>query len=297
MLLVSTLLLGHVAKACAADEDPSRLWIERPWEYRYIIQIESPYDHEGWKRVSAKGIVSGQTINHFRIDPLFPLSISIPTDPEQRGGENQAIGAIVVQFDKDGRVITSNDLSLNLRGRMNRPFEIVLSASDQPNSWQFHLGYWYTGSGNPNELEYTPAICEGAEIPYFQDKKGRYTKGFKSSSVSTSGNFGCREWGYYLQNDKFPYIDVTSYGKDQFGPFSYIRPILGWARFDAPPKPVIGKHGKVWVCLHECPNGESPGIIPDIKQWAAKNGWPVPTPPKKQPMFPDREYKRGAFVD
>ncbi|WP_434516299.1 hypothetical protein AB6Q56_06615 [Dechloromonas sp. ARDL1] len=122
-------------------------------------------------------------------------------------------------------------------------------------------------------------------------------KGFKPSSLSTGGSFGCREWSYYLQSDKHPYIDVTSYGKDQFGPYSYIRPILGWGRFDIPPKPVIGKHGKVWVCLHECPNGEAPGIIPDIKAWAKANNWPVPKPPKKQPMFPDREFKRGEFID
>ena len=46
-----------------------------------------------------------------------------------------------------------------------------------------------------------------------------------------------------------------------------------------------------------CPNGEAPGIIPDIKLWAARNGWPVPKRPKKQPMFFDREYKPGEFID
>ena len=71
----------------------------------------------------------------------------------------------------------------------------------------------------------------------------------------------------------------------------------GWGRFDVPPKPVIGKAFDTWVCFYECPNGEAPGIISNIKAWAKANSWPVPKPPKKQPMFPDREFKRGEFID
>lgn len=288
-------LLGCTPLCSAADEDPHRIWIERPWEYRYAIYIESPSDYERLKIFEEKEIAAGE-INFFHFEPLFPLSVSIATDLEEGFKENQAIGAMVIQFDKNGWVTTPNLLSLRLRGRLNQLFGIVLSAGDQPDSWRFKLGYWYTGQSG-YELAYTPAICLNSEVPLFQYKNGRYAKGFKSSSVSSEGNFGCREWAYYLQNDKYPYIDVTSYGKDQFGPYSYIRPVLGWGRFDVPPKPVIGKHGNVWVCLHECPNGEAPGIIPDIKAWAKANAWPVPKPPKKQPMFPDRVYKRGEFID
>jgi len=46
-----------------------------------------------------------------------------------------------------------------------------------------------------------------------------------------------------------------------------------------------------------CPNGEAPGIILNIRLWAARNGWPEPRPPKKQPMFPDREFKHGELLD
>lgn len=282
----------------ANDEDPSRIWIERPWEYRYAIFIESPSEYASWNEFEQKDNANSKEINFYRLEPLFPLSVSILTDPEEGRGADKAIGAIVVQFDKDGQVLTPNDLSLNLRGRMSRLFNIFLSAGDKLDSWWFLLGEWYTGQSG-YELAYTPAICHSSEVPRFYSSAtaGRYMKGFKPSSLSTGGSFGCRKWSYYLQSDKYPYIDVTSYGKGQFGPYSYIRPILGWGRFDIPPKPVIGKHGKVWVCLHECPNGEAPGIIPDIKAWAKANAWPVPKPPKKQPMFPDREFKRGEFVD
>lgn len=128
----------------ANDEDPSRIWIERPWEYRYAIVIESPSEYDRLRRFMEKEIASGKRINFHRLEPLFPLSVSISTDPEEYRGHNKAIGAIVVQFDNDGQVLTPNDLALNLRGRMSRLFEIVLSAGDKPDSWNFDLGYWYT---------------------------------------------------------------------------------------------------------------------------------------------------------
>lgn len=45
-------LFGSTASFAA--EDPSRVWIERPWEYRYVIKIESPSDYEGWKELTKK---------------------------------------------------------------------------------------------------------------------------------------------------------------------------------------------------------------------------------------------------
>lgn len=288
------MLLG-MATFVVADEDPHRDWINRPWEYRYVIRIESPSEYEEWQEFAEKKLAQEKRINHYNLEPLFPLAVSITTDPDYYRGEDKAIGAMVVDFNKDGWVITPNVLSLRLRGRMNRLFGIVLSAGDQPDSWWFLLGEWYTGQSG-YELAYTPAICDSSEVPKFYTRftAGRYTKGFAAERFDQLGNFGCREWAYYLQSDKHPYIDVTSYGKDKS---TYIRPVLGWGRFDVPPKPVIGKHGNIWVCLHECPNGEAPGIIPDIKAWAKANAWPVPKPPKKQPMFPDRVYKRGEFID
>jgi hypothetical protein len=56
---------------------------------------------------------------------------------------------------------------------------------------------------------------------------------------------------------------------------------------------VIGSHEGRWFCLHECPGGEPPGEIKDIKAWAAKQGWAPPQRPKRQPMFPDSLYVDG----
>ena len=40
--------------------------------------------------------------------------------------------------------------------------------------------------------------------------KGRCQKGYTADIGQ--GNFGCREWGYYLKSEQHPYIDITSYG-------------------------------------------------------------------------------------
>ncbi len=92
----------------------------------------------------------------------------------------------------------------------------------------------------------------------------------------------------YTANDVQPYINVTTYiNLGKADEQTFIGDFLGWARFDDPPRPVIGKHGKYWLCLHECPDGEAPGIIPDIKAWTTKRGWPMPKP---VPFFPNSKF-------
>ena len=96
--------------------------------------------------------------------------------------------------------------------------------------------------------------------------------------------------GYAGDDARFTILAVDHAGSNNLG--AQAAELLGQR-----PKPVIGKHGKAWVCLHECPKGEAPGIIPDIKAWAKANNWSIPKQPKRQPMFPDLEFKRGEFVD
>ena len=74
-----------------------------------------------------------------------------------------------------------------------------------------------------------------------------------------------------------PYIDVTTH-HDKTGKKTHIGRFIGWMGFDDAPRPVIGKHGDYWLCLHECPDGEKPGVIADIAEWTGKRGWPMPTP-------------------
>jgi hypothetical protein len=84
-----------------------------------------------------------------------------------------------------------------------------------------------------------------------------------------------------------PYIDVTTY-HDKEGKKTHIGRFIGWMGFDDAPRPVIGKHGDYWLCLHECPDGEKPGVIVDIADWTGKRGWPLPRP---TPYFPDGSLK------
>ncbi|MCE1239527.1 MAG: hypothetical protein LWW83_06380 [Azonexaceae bacterium] len=285
----SMLLLSCLATVVmAAPEKPGdKTWIDRPWEFRYVLLVESPHEYELGHDLAKKWIDEYRAENNQTLEAIFPLTTAILTGPEDHRGNDKAIGSVLISFNEQGEVLSHYDWPHKLHGRLNRIYSLVLASGDGPQDIQFRIGKWYTGRSD-TEIEYVPAICTLADLDE------RYKKGFSAKSYSVDGNFGCREWGYYLQNPQIPYIDVTSYGSDKS---TYIRPVIGWGRFDTPPKPVIGKHGSAWVCLHECPNSEAPGIIPDIKLWAARNGWPVPKPPKKQPMFPDRQYKRGELVD
>lgn len=286
--LVAALLGGLALSAMAEQEKPGyRIWIERPWEFRYVLAIQSPDTYALRQRLGKKRLSDLRAGAVQAVEAIFPLTIDIVTDLEGYRGDDKAVGAVLIGFNEKGAVLSRYDWSHHLYGRLTRIRELVLTHGDGAQDLQFHLGYWYTGRSD-EEFDYIPAICS------LDDEDRRYKKGYFADSLDRVGNFGCREWGYYLQNPQIPYIDVTSYGSDKS---TYIRPVTGWGRFDVPPKPVIGKHGDVWVCLHECPNGEEPGIIPNIKLWAARNGWPEPRAPKRQPMFPDREFKRGELLD
>jgi hypothetical protein len=101
---------------------------------------------------------------------------------------------------------------------------------------------------------------------------------------------GLDESSQYKPNEKGfvqPYIDVTTY-HDKQGKKTHIGRFIGWMGFDDAPRPVIGKHGDYWLCLHECPDGDKPGVIADIVAWTSKRGWPLPKP---TPYFPDSKFK------
>lgn len=112
-----------------------------------------------------------------------------------------------------------------------------------------------------------------------------------------NGSKVCAGLAEYSHKDWQPYINVTTYiqpdkaalkKNPKAQPQTFIGDVLGWARFDDAPRPVIGKHGDYWLCLHECPEGDAPGIIPDIQAWTAKRGWPMPKP---VPFFADSKFK------
>lgn len=296
---------GFLALLCVitfAKEDGSRVWLERPWEYRFILLIGDPASFSAKSELGKRILAAVDPSEPQIIQSILPKPTIIRTDsPNALLDKDEAVALQLIQFNEQAEVISAYDWPHKLYGRINRIRSFILASGNAPADLQFHLGYWYTGISS-EESAYIPAICS------MTDMSERYKPNFEASTVD--GNFGCREWGYYLQSDQFPYIDVTSYQwdndydkpKNKKGKYpqirvAYIRPLIGWGRFDIAPKPIIGKQVDTWVCLHECPDSEPPGIIPDIKAWTAKRGWPLPKPPKKQPMFPDREYQHGEFID
>lgn len=300
LLLCCAALLGLVPTA-QAQEDGSRVWIERKWEFRYVLKIGDPDFFELRRNRAGKELAMGSPKNAYDSEAIMS-NVKIFEIPNEYYESDNKFATLLMSFNEQGEVTSPYEWPHKLFGRINRLRFIVLAPGNGPSDLQFRVGNWFTGRTADDTL-YIPAICTG------EDEK-RYREGFKADRYSVTATFGCREWAYYLMNRDYPYIDVTSYvwgeddtkkpnkaGKYPLRRESYIRPVIGWGRFDVPPKPVIGRHGTNWVCLHECPNGDAPGIIPDIKAWAAKNGWPVPKAPKKMPLFPDKPYKPGELVD
>jgi hypothetical protein len=270
----------------AMAKDGANTWLGRPWEYSYFIKVDS-----------ARGLEIERKIGKAKLAKANPESVQLPAsvfnwqafppngEAQQVDLSRVAVAVMQIQFDKQGRVLTPYQWKSGLAGHINRINEVVLALGDHDGELQFGLGNWYTGSSS-DEAIYVPAICT------LFDLNERYKKSFDINS-SVNGNFGCREWGFYLQSPDHPYIDVTSYQKQGMS----IRPFIGWGRFDIQPKPVIGKMGDTWLCLHDCPDKELPGVIADIRAWTAKHGWPMPQRPKKMPIFPDHQRKAGGFVD
>jgi hypothetical protein len=302
-LFGSALLCALSALAQTQDPrgDPSRTWIPRPWEYRYVLIVNKPSAFPQLTEILQEDMQSGELSITWPY-PIFPDVHTIQIRPVE-GFNEGAIGMLLIEFNRQGEVLTPHTGPAGLKGHINSNLTVVLAAGNAATDRQFRVARWYTGRSS-EELIYTPALCS------LTDLQDRYVKGFKPDSME--GAFGCREWGYYLKSERHPYIDVTAYEKKMrivethdsatgkslfFKTNAYIRPFLGWGRFDVAPKPVIGNYENTWVCLHECPDGAAPGVIPDIKAWTEKRGWPLPKRPKKQPMFPDIEREPGEFVD
>lgn len=128
----------------------------------------------------------------------------------------------------------------------------------------------------------------GGQVP---DANGQCQGGFEPGLYK--GKLVCPgldESSAYKPNAKGfvqPYIDVTTY-HDKAGKKTHIGRFIGWMGFDDAPRPVIGKHGDYWLCLHECPDGEKPGVIADMADWTGRREWPMPKP---TPYFPDSRLK------
>ena len=272
--LLAVLALSAVSASAAAATPGSRTWLERPWEIRYALFAEKAEDLqlniEVVRRINAEQEASGKKRIYLNALALFKPTATIAVP----GGE--PIAVVVLAFDRAGRVINQNGVLGQMSAKRNMFGELVLVNGATTATPPFYFADW--SQGIPGDVGFSPAVC-------ISNDNRRYRDDWDVENYV--GNFGCREWTAQLYDRDQPTIDVTSYSPRG----THIGQLVGWSRFDDPPKPVIGRHGKTWLCLHECPAGENPGVIPDIKAWTARHGYPLPERPRKQPLYPNSDYK------
>lgn len=268
----------------------------RPWEMRYVLALRSD---RSWDLISK----SASKLNETRRAKGLPLLWEHLAKPHARlqwrnpPDEDRGALLLLLRFSENGKIEPGPSWEFDGRGYISHLLYFMLERWEkgaQPES--YWIGYWFTGIGDAS-THWAPAICHDHDTrDPLSHKNPGYLYGPAYSAHEYRGTFGCREWAYQLYDPGRPYIDVTSYipGHIKSDYRTYIRDFIGWARF-GDRKPVIGRHGEDWYCLFDCPNDEPPGHIPNIKLWAAKNGWPAPKPPTRSPTFPDPPLKQGTY--
>lgn len=282
--------------ATTADNYQRTQWLERPWELQYVLYVSDrwPGEVESARRRAAKR--SPTELRHEWEEIVAPTSMLPARDRWDMPGAGLSV--VVIEFDRDGKVKTPHSFGAPLYGRLDHRLYVTLTPGDRITQPRFPLGEWFMGLGDVS-THWAPGLCGVKNMPSpFSRTDTGYLYGPKFETTLWSPTFGCREWAYQLGDPGRPYIDITSYypkKADPEGPGTYVYGIMGWAGFNDTRKPIIGKHGDDWFCLHDCPNGNEPGRIPDIKAWAAKNGWTVPKRPTKSPTFPDPPARSGTY--
>lgn len=300
LLWVHTAGMAQTPSTTTEPDRSGRItWIERPWSTRYFIYAEPESDwsisKEAAKEANSKQANRAPQRRFFTWEELFDPSHLVKLKvPDLSGNPNLAV--VVVSFDKDGMVTSPHTGGKPLKGRINRLRDLGLSDGEGSDDRFYYMADWFTGIGDAS-THWAPAFCSLDHRPDAAMVKSDtylYGKFFKPNGYAPL--FGCREWAYQLYDSERPYIDVTSYEPTSKGkpPKGYIREFMGWARF-GDNKPVIGQDEGDWYCLHDCPGGDKPGLIPDIKSWAKRFDWRVPVPPTKVPTFPDPPATSGTY--
>ncbi len=270
---VAALAFAILPVQAADSTSKSRVWLDRPWEIRYVLfgasALTKQLEFEVARESNAKKEAPGD-----RSVYLNGAALLKPTSTFRVPG-TQAISVVLVRFDEAGRVLSKGQVLRKMTAKRNLLDVLVLVHDASPFGRPYYFADW--SQGIPGDVSFSPAVC----IP--PDWR-RYEDGWDIDGYT--GNFGCREWTAQLYDRDSPYIDVTSYAPHG----TFIGEFVGWSRFEDPPKPVIGKQKNTWLCLHDCPAGEKPGMIPDIKAWTAKHGFPMPQRPPKQPLYPNADY-------
>jgi hypothetical protein len=281
-----------------AEREPIE-WLGRPWELRYILYVSDHWSISAENAQERKDKAGIKVLDRDWWELFFRPQVFFPSrDKWAQPGDG--LSAVVIEFDRDGKVKTPHAAGASLYGKIDRILDLTLSEGGDVNKPRYDLGFWFMGLGDVS-THWAPGLCKASEMPnpFAKTELGTgYLYGPKFEPSSIFATFGCREWAYQLQHPNRPYIDITSYlnkKDDPDGSGTYVRELFGWSRFNDAPKPVIGKHEQDWYCFHECPGGEKPGSIPNIKEWAKKNGWSVPVRPTRIPVFPDPPAKSGTY--
>lgn len=292
---LSGLILACAQTAMAGDYRIE--WLERPWDLRYILYVTDQWSVsvENAREDAEKS--GNSVLDRYWWKALFDPQVFFQSrDKWARVGDG--LTAVVIEFEKDGKVKTPHGFGAPLYGRIDRLLGLYLAQGDFATQPRYSLGEWFMGLGDIS-THWAPGLCDHKTIPGpFAKTDDLYLYGPAFKPTPSYMTVGCREWAYQLQNPNRPYIDITSYiskKHDPDGSGTYVRSIFGWSRFSDEPKPVIGKHEQDWYCFHECPGGDKPGLIPDIKAWAKRFDWHAPVPPTKAPTFPDPPAKSGTY--
>lgn len=275
LVLWAFLIYGALTnKAHAADWEPSLSWIDIAWEIRYLLFVDTAAGKaESFRIANRNNSLDAKKVKqhiYLNVHELLPTT-SLLASPNAK-----TIATSLLSFDKAGRVVTNDRRLRGLTAKLSALEHLVLVRDNASNAKPYKLLYW--SQGIPGNLSFGPAPCT------FLDSL-RYEDGWKSGEYP--GDFGCREWTAQLFEDERPYVDVTTYTDRG----NFIGEFVGWSRFKDAPKPVIGMNGQTWLCLHECPGGEKPGVISDIRTWTSKHGYPMPVRPRYQPEYPNRDFQ------
>jgi len=262
------------AANAAGDNTAGHERTKASWKIRYLIFVSDPGSMK--KAVEVAGRRNhGAQISKTNDPYLMAAEFFDPATLLPVKGTAQ-VALFLVPFDHNGNIRSSNRGLNELRGQRTNSDDIVAVNKKSRAARQYYLADW--SQGIPGNAAFSPGVCTGWEYR-------RYENTWDTDSYS--GNFGCREWTAQLYQQDSKYIDVTSYSSHG----NFIGEFVGWSRFGDPPKPVIGMQGDTWLCLHECPHGEKPGIIRDIKAWTEKHHFPLPSRPKQQPEFPNSKFE------
>lgn len=272
--LALVLMCANAAYATSSGERrPSRDWIEKKWEMRYVLFIDSKkymdmYIKESTKYNENDRKTGGDNVYHDIYEFLPGIQKIVPA-------KKSDIATATIFFDQKGNVQNQESAFKGLVGKISSILSFVLIKQAETEFKPISFAEW--NQGIPGDVSFSPALCTFIDILRYQDDWNKSNR---------RGNVGCREWTAQLYQ-KEPYIDVTTYSKKG----NFIGEVVGWARFEDGPTPIIGMQGKQWLCLHECPAGEQPGVIPDMQAWTRKHGFPMPVPPSKQPRYPNKDYE------